>query len=80
MDDELPEVEPPASTDNSSSLVSAEQLTLLAEKLEDKWESFALNQLGIETEEVDYIKMDKDTPLLRANHMLTLWKVRLAGS
>lgn len=74
MEEDVTEVDTPMKADTSS-LVTTDQLTQLADKMADHWESFALSHLGIEPDDVEYIKTDKDTPLLRAKHSLTLWKV-----
>lgn len=57
------------------SLVSTDQLTQIAELVEDKWERLAAKFTMLDEDELNYFK-EKDTPLQQATNMLTVWKVR----
>lgn len=56
------------------SFVSSDQLTSIAELVKDKWENLAAKFSTLDPDEINYFKA-KETPLLQATNMLTVWKV-----
>jgi len=56
------------------SLVSNDHINSIAEHVADKWEKLATEFTELDQDDLNYFK-DKETPLLQASNMLTVWKV-----
>lgn len=71
----------PESTGQTSllkSLVSNDHLTSIADLVQHQWQRLADKLPVLHDEDLNYFK-DKETSLLQATNMLTVWKVRLFG-
>ena len=61
-------------TSLTESSVSADHLNSIAELVKDKWELLASKFADLDPDDLQYFK-EKETPLLQATNMLTVWKV-----
>lgn len=65
-------------TSLSESSVSGDHINSIAELVKDKWEVLASKFSDLDPDDLQYFK-EKETPILQATNMLTVWKVGLCA-